>query len=388
MSHQTSIFNYFGTPAQRSARSNPHRPAQQSGSSSPTQQSGDEQQQQKQKKRRRAKSQDKEEKEEETEDEEDATPPKDPLKQSRHGRPDLRKAHRETKEILPTILAQISHLNPGRCFHFKHPGPLGASYCPGFALPASDPKAGRKGTRIRVLDADTYDAALALQSNTTVSTVLPPPTQSSHFAASGANPVLPVAVLNLASERSPGGGWRHGSLAQEEALCYRSSLYLSLHRRYYPLPSLSALYSPYVLIIRASLSIGHALLFPTTQAVDLPMVSVITLAALRNPAAQGGKFTKMADRDETKEKIRVVLRTAARREHRRIVLGALGCGAFGNPPEDVAECFKEVFAEREFCGGWWEDVVFAVMDNAKGPSGKNGDGNFGIFYRALDGVVV
>jgi hypothetical protein len=55
----------------------------------------------------------------------------------------------------------------------------------------------------------------------------------------------------------------------------------------------------------------------------------------------------------------------------------------------VAQCFLEVLQEKEFQGGWWEEVAFAVLDNAKGPnSGKDGNGNFGQFYKVLSGQVV
>ena len=75
--------------------------------------------------------------------------------------------------------------------------------------------------------------------------------------------------------------------------------------------------------------------------------------------------------------------------HTKLVLGALGCGVFANPPTDVAQCFLEVFHEPEFQGGWWDDVVFAVMDNASvGQGGRSGTGNFGQFWRVLDGRVV
>lgn len=201
----------------------------------------------------------------------------------------------------------------------------------------------------------------------------------------------PVAVLNLASERSPGGGWHNGALAQEECLCYRSSLYLSLPRRYYPLPSLSAIYSPSVVLIRDAMSRGHALLTPYELPANLPVTSVISVAALRRPELSDDRkfYRNPGQRAETKRKIRVTLRVAALKGHTRIVLGAMGCGVFANPPKEVAECFLEVLRETEFQGGWWEEVVFAVLDNVKGPQGgKDGEGNYGVFYRVLDGQVV
>lgn len=81
--------------------------------------------------------------------------------------------------------------------------------------------------------------------------------------------------------------------------------------------------------------------------------------------------------------MRLVLRMAASKGHTSIVLGALGCGAFENPPEDVAHCWLEVLREDEFSGNWWKDVVFAVYD-----SNDTQDGNFNIFRTILHGKEV
>ena len=212
--------------------------------------------------------------------------------------------------------------------------------------------------------------------------------QATHF--SNLNPNRPVAVLNLASERSPGGGWQKGALAQEECLCYRSSLYLSLSDTIYPLPSLGAIHSPNVLLIRDSMTNGHFLLTPQSPH-NLPTVSVISAAALRRPplSDDGLTFKHVVARAVTKKKIRLVLRVAANKGHTKLVLGALGCGVFANPPKEVAQCFLEVFQEPEFQGGWWEEVVFAVLDNVKGADGgKDGKGNFGQFCQVLHGQEV
>jgi uncharacterized protein (TIGR02452 family) len=339
---------------------------------------------------------------------------------------DLKKIADETKAVLPNVLKQLPNFNAtySLVHNLKDLVTVDARCCPGFEI-----QSGRKGTRIKVFDMDTYDAAIGLAPKYTASThmnlcrpyssdlylnseaydtddelkdavnkyngdvqkyaSLSSPKRPTNLPGNAA--ILtpkPVAVLNLASERSAGGGWYKGALAQEEALCYRSSLYLSLHKSYYPIPSLSAIYSPSVLIIRDAMARGHALL-ASTKAADLPVTSVISVAALRHPELTDDQkqFKNAGARAETKRKIRLTLLIAAMNGHTKLVLGALGCGVFGNPPKEVAECFLEVF--MEFPGGWWEEVVFAIMDNVRGDQGgKNGVGNYGEFYRVLDGQIV
>ncbi|KAG9192441.1 hypothetical protein G6011_11175 [Alternaria panax] len=286
----------------------------------------------------------------------------------------------ETKKELARILHELPQNFDVKwsCLEsLDHPdsAPLPADWCPALTAPCT----------IQVLDMDSFDAAIQLD-----------PTHTAHQHVtkerSGLSPekVTPVAVLNLASERSPGGGWHKGALAQEECLCYRSSLHLSLDPKLYPIPPLSAIYSPNVVIIRESISIGHKL-YHNTPPPDLPAVSVISVAALRQPelSDNGKEFRNPGVRSHTKKNIRLILRVAARHGHRKLVLGALGCGVFANPPRDVATCFLEVFREPEFQGGWWEKIVFAVMDNVNGPDGgKGGKGNFGQFYQVLHGQIV
>ncbi|KAF2738256.1 hypothetical protein EJ04DRAFT_541440 [Polyplosphaeria fusca] len=315
-------------------------------------------------------------------------------------RRNLRQTAKETKDVLPTILVHLDvKTRTSSIHHMRELTPLKSEECPAFGLPEGDQQAGRKGTRIRVFDQDSFDAALDLQPSTTVSSsaslvdAAPATDQTgtgNPTASSPKLPLKPVAVLNLASEKRPGGGWENGALAQEEALCFRSSLYLSLHQLYYPIPALSALYTPTAVLIRDAMSRGHKLIWPEVPTEDLPVTSVISLAAIRRPSlARDGTYAKQSDVEFMKKKIRVVLRLSALQGHTKIVLGALGCGAFANPPHEVAQCFLEVFQEDEFQGGWWEDVVFAVLDNARGEDrGKDGTGNYGVFYRALEGVVV
>lgn len=321
-------------------------------------------------------------------------------------RTQLRAVAAETLAVLPNLTSQIPHLDftSSTLYSLSGTARTPAPQCPGFSLPPdpacapNTPAPPAKGTRIRILNADTLDTALSLT-----------PTPTTDMTTDAIFSSKPVLVLNLASATSPGGGFLNGALAQEESLCYRTSLSLSLHATHYPLPTLSALYTPHVLVLRSSLSASHALLpsaIPnpnsSSNPPSLPLISTLTLAALQRPKTtkptkpptsplppHHPHYAHPADRTTTKHKIRLLLRTAAAHGHTRLVLGALGCGVFGNPPREVARCFREVFAEDEFAGGWWEDVVFAVMDNVRdGDGGEGGSGNYGVFWRELEGVVV
>jgi len=315
-------------------------------------------------------------------------------------RSNLSSTAKETRAELPSILRELPRINATESsLHLlSNTKPLDSSQCPGYIF--SDPRKSAEdgsvpipGAQVQVLDDDTLDAAISLAqlpARALASTTSSVPTSTSR-----------VAVLNLASDKTAGGGWLSGALAQEESICYRSSLYLSLHKSYYPLPPHSAIYSPSVVIMRESWGKGHKLMVPATKPADLPVVSVISVAAIRRPVTRKVRqivngnivekeaFDNAGDRELTKKKMRLSLRIAANKGHTRLILGALGCGAFRNPTEEVAICWREVLKEPEFAGGWWEEIVFAVLD--KGSDGDNGarnrEGNFATFERQLHGFI-
>lgn len=75
-----------------------------------------------------------------------------------------------------------------------------------------------------------------------------------------------------------------------------------------------------------------------------------------------------------KRKIRTILRIALDNNHTKLVLGALGCGAFKNPPSHVARLFKEVLEEPEFIGAF-EEICFAILDDGNSGRDHNPNGN-------------
>jgi len=338
------------------------------------------------------------------------------------------KANIEISKIILPYIFSSSQSPEGYLYDAKNIQHLDSKYCPGYTLSNSDEEAaGKRGCRIRVVDGDTYDVACEMlqrhkkelessnhsfhSTNTTSTT--------DEYEDNG-----PV-ILNMANQKWRGGGWMKGCMAQEEELCYRSTLHASLPRKFYPMSDTEGIYSPYVAVIRSRCNQGHKLypmaefiyethqtpqnvLISTTPPKDeLPVVSVITIAAVRDPelkiiksaltgddgeehVTETPRYRRATDKFLMMTKMRMILRMAALNGHRRLVLGSIGCGAFNNPKLEVVEMFKEVLLEKEFQGGWWKEVVFAVLDTEKqGPmKGKDGMGNLGLFYRGLDGLVV
>ena len=192
------------------------------------------------------------------------------------------------------------------------------------------------------------------------------------------------AVVNFASFKVPGGGVRKGSRAQEENLCRRTNLFesifrfidtlakeygLPLEKKRYPLPvNHGAIYSPSISVFRESDDKNYEFMD------ELFNVDVITIAALKNPPLEKGHMNAWA-KSITKEKIRTMLNLAIYWENDSIVLGAFGCGAFANPPEDVAKLFKEVLSEPEYCDKF-EKIVFAVLDDGTSHRAHNPRGNY------------
>ncbi len=176
-----------------------------------------------------------------------------------------------------------------------------------------------------------------------------------------------VLVLNFANPVSPGGGVRRGAQAQEEDLCRASSLLMSLEseaaRPYYEahralgsaLASDAMLFTPEVEIIRGD---DGCLLAETA------VVSVLTCAV---PAVSLGRAE--LSREELsrllRDRIRGMLSVAADRGCDALVLGAWGCGAFGNDPKQVAAAFAEALREFEHeRGNPFRVVTFAIVDGS------------------------
>lgn len=164
-----------------------------------------------------------------------------------------------------------------------------------------------------------------------------------------------VLALNFANGLHPGGGFLSGARAQEEVLCRSSALYATLYgdpmyaahaTRPQPDSTDWAIFSPDVPVFRTD--DGTALPTPWT-------LGVLSCAA---PYASG--IGQPIAGDLLAIRIRRVLAIARAFDYSALVLGAWGCGAFGNDPVRTARDFHTALA-GEFNGAFaW--VVFAIAD--------------------------
>ncbi len=176
-----------------------------------------------------------------------------------------------------------------------------------------------------------------------------------------------ILVLNLANPVHPGGGVRKGARAQEEDLCRKSSLLFSLESReaarYYDynrgrctfLGSDAMMFTPKVEIIRDE---NGDLLDNTV------IVAVLTCAA---PMVRRGKegLSESEYRNLVRRRIERMLKCAACFGYRNLILGAWGCGAFGNDARVISDLFYEALKEMEKSREtMFERVDFAVLDCA------------------------
>ncbi|WP_435167847.1 TIGR02452 family protein [Paenibacillus glycanilyticus] len=174
-----------------------------------------------------------------------------------------------------------------------------------------------------------------------------------------------VGVLNFASAKNPGGGFLNGAMAQEESLAASSGLYGTQlrHERFYSanracrsmMYTDHAIYSPDVVFFRDT----------RFNLIRQPIrASVLTLPAVNyGQVVQKGENKLQAER-VMKDRMRLALAVFAHQGDTNLILGAYGCGVFGNDPVKVANWWHDLL-EAEGYGTWFSTITFAVLDTSK-----------------------
>lgn len=204
-----------------------------------------------------------------------------------------------------------------------------------------------KPAKVTVVNADTLTTAMEL-------------------ADQGLNPL----VLNMASDIHPGGGVAKGSRAQEEELFRRTNYFWCTNKSLYPIKDNEFIITENVAVIKDE---------DYNRLRDYYQFDFIAMAAVRKPSisyeSNRADYMDNEDRELMRAKIDAIFRYAAYQQHESLVLGALGCGAFGNPPYQVCNMFRYAIARYSKC---FTQITFAVQS---GPGNPNYDVFSSLRYR-------
>ena len=162
-----------------------------------------------------------------------------------------------------------------------------------------------------------------------------------------------IAVLNFASYRNPGGKFIEGSNAQEECLCHESNLYNVLRNfaPYYKennskanrnLYTDRALYSPDVIFNKEE---------------EIVKADVITCASPNWTAASERGVTQVENTLVLAQRMQFIKDIAELNDVDILILGAWGCGVFGQHPKVIARLFDFIFKESKI-----KNIVYAVPE--------------------------
>jgi len=219
---------------------------------------------------------------------------------------------------------------------------------------------------VRLNDVDGFNQSISFITGGTVETA---------YSEKIGNMGKRVAMLNFADALVPGGLVEVGGTTQEENICRCSNLYESLIScpDYYDINDYDVaytndhiytdtiIYSPNVLVFKDD--INYEIIRPL-------MVDVITCPAPN---------TRIKDASAERiylNRIRKFLVSAQSHNVDTIILGAWGCGAFGQDPRIVAKCFAKVLKEANA----FNKVIFAI----RGTDSLTKDSNAYIFEESFN----
>lgn len=190
-----------------------------------------------------------------------------------------------------------------------------------------------------------------------------------------------LALLNFASARNPGGGFLNGAKAQEEDLCRCSGLYPALLTQpdYYKANRAQKsliytdhlIYTPRVPFFRVK---GRA------PFLEVPYFCSVLTAPAPNGAELKRRPEALLEVEQAfMKRWAMVLEVARLQAHRSLILGAWGCGAFGNAAETSARTAYQCLHSHRFAESF-DRVVFAIPNR-----GKRSAINFTVFSEVFTG---
>ncbi|KAJ3563496.1 hypothetical protein NP233_g8908 [Leucocoprinus birnbaumii] len=191
-----------------------------------------------------------------------------------------------------------------------------------------------------------------------------------------------VGVLNFASARNPGGGFKTGARAQASPNRIPSSLTSQTGQQFYSYNhsitdkgkntgyySHAMIYSPSVMVIRSDA--GNWVAPFEIDILTSPAVNAGVVRQKRQQALDRGQQVTYTEadmetriRDTMKERMARVLYLFETQGVKNLVLGSFGTGAFKNKVEMVVDTWSELLlGDGSRFGRSFDRVVFGVIDN-------------------------
>mmetsp|Transcript_58549 Transcript_58549/g.70455 ORF Transcript_58549/g.70455 Transcript_58549/m.70455 type:complete len:368 (+) Transcript_58549:181-1284(+) len=174
-----------------------------------------------------------------------------------------------------------------------------------------------------------------------------------------------ILCLNFASGKNAGGGFLRGSEAQEESIVRASGLFPCLiqdsMQGYYnanqaaraPFYTDHMIYSPNVPVFKNE----DGSLLEKPILVSFLTAPAVNVSVAQNRKEKGGLNNSMVE-TIMRRRIAKILQIAKEHRHECLVLGAWGCGVFGNDPKDVASWFSKELISFQF-----RKIVFAIYSS-------------------------
>jgi len=181
-------------------------------------------------------------------------------------------------------------------------------------------------------------------------------------------------VLNLSDDEYAGGWVNMGSGAQEESIFRRTNYFQTLTQNLYPINDDECIYSPQVSVIKSSENNNWKLY-------DNPVfLDFIACPAIKYPFLDENETLCQDDIDLLENKVKMIIQVALKYNHNTIIFGAMGCGAWQNPPQHVATIFRKILKEYD---GIIDNYIFAILRNYNNDDDDDSENNYDVFKNVL-----
>ena len=181
------------------------------------------------------------------------------------------------------------------------------------------------------------------------------------------HPFKKTCLLNMASYKTPGGGVKKGSMAQEEELARRTNLMYHIDKSdFYPLELDEYIYSKSIRILKN----------PNYENINMDN-SMGDFSVISVPAIKISEFEGTKDEYEfyTDLKIQTIFEIPKQNDVKNIILSAFGCGAYKNDPHYIASIFKKYI---QIYKPYYENIIFSIIQDSNSVAN-----NFEIFKKII-----